>query len=125
MGAEERVGRGRGYQKLKEKVCEFPDCTTVFIARGKAKYCEEHRKPKYRKDLYKQNDNNGDGVKHFAHDSVCSSREIMTCSLKGCDNTYEVILTPRLFEYPSYCDEHRNPYKRKRFMDEQKESSDE
>ena len=105
-------------QRLKEKICQFPDCGVKFIGRGKAKYCEEHRKPKYRKDLYKLNDNTGEGILRIDHDEVYAKEVIKECSLEGCNKEYKLIVVPRLFEYPSMCEEHRNPYKRERFLKE-------
>lgn len=110
-------------QKLKEKTCAFPGCKTIFIGKGKAKYCEEHRKPKYRKELYKQNDNDGDGIVTLEHDETCSTDIVRTCGCDGCDNEYVITLTPRLFEYPNYCPEHRNAYKREVFLKEQEDDS--
>lgn len=103
-------------QKLKKKKCAFPGCGVVFVGRGKAKYCEEHRKAKYRKELYKKNDNNGEGIVTIDHDE-CFAKEITrTCGLEGCECEYSITLVPRLYEYPNYCPEHRNEFKRKLFL---------
>lgn len=107
-------------QKLKEKICAFPGCDVVFIGRGKAKYCEEHRKAKYRKDLYKKNDNVGDGIVIIEHNEVYSIHVSRVCSLDGCDNEYELILIPRIFEYSNFCEDHRNEYKRNLFIQQGK-----
>jgi len=103
-------------QKLKEKTCDFPGCDVIFIGRGKAKYCEEHRKAKYRKDLYKKNDNNGLGIILIDHNEVYAKPIMKKCGLEGCGCEYELILIPRLFEYTNFCEEHRNEYKRKMFL---------
>ena len=102
-------------QKLKKKICAFPKCGIEFIGRGKAKYCEEHRKPIYRKVLYKKNDNDGEGVVTIEHEETYATKIIRECGLDGCTAEYELTLVPRLFEYPNFCEEHRNAYKRDRF----------
>ncbi len=104
-------------QKLKKKKCAFPGCGDVFVGRGKAKYCEEHRKPKYRKELYKQNDNKGEGIVIIEHDNPYATKTVRVCGLEGCDCEYKLTLVPRLFEYPNFCMEHRNEYRRKRFIE--------
>ena len=105
-------------QKLKKKKCAFPECDVVFIGRGKAKYCEEHRKAKYRKELYKKNDNEGEGIVTIEHEE-CFAKEITReCGLEGCTTEYEIKLIPRLTEYPNYCPKHRNQYQRERFLKE-------
>lgn len=116
----DRVGKP---QKMKKKKCAFPGCGVEFIGRGKAKYCDEHRKAKYRKELYKQNDNDGDGIATIDHKECYSVTKECVCGLEGCENTFEITLIPRLFEYPNYCPEHRNEYKRDRFIAEQKNDS--
>jgi hypothetical protein len=103
-------------QKLKQKTCVFPECYVEFIGRGKAKYCEEHRKAKYRKELYKKNDNLGCGIVVIEHEEVYAKPIIRTCSLEGCNNEYEIVLIPRMYEYSNYCEEHRNEFKRTMFV---------
>ena len=99
-------------QKLKEKVCQFPGCGDIFIGKGKAKYCEEHRKAKYRKELYKQNDNDGEAIIRIEHHELYATHVTKTCELEGCDETFDILLVPRVYDYPRYCEEHRNSYKR-------------
>ena len=106
-------------QKMKQKTCVFPDCNVEFIGRGKAKYCEEHRKAKYRKELYKKNDNLGCGIVVIEHEEVYAKPIIRQCALEGCTNEYEIVLIPRMYEYSNYCEEHRNEFKRNRFIAEQ------
>lgn len=103
-------------QKLKLKKCKFPNCGEEFIARGKSKYCDEHRKAKYRKVLYKQNDNNGDGIIVIDHNEPYCIPLIRTCGLEGCGKEYEITLIPRIYEYSNYCEEHRNSFKRNLFI---------
>lgn len=103
-------------QKLKRKICAFPNCGIEFIGRGKAKYCDEHRKAKYRKELYKKNDNDGSGIVTIEHNEIYAKKIIRVCGLEGCDCEYSITLIPRLFEYSNYCKDHRNEFKRNRFM---------
>jgi len=103
-------------QKLKKKNCAFPGCNIEFIGRGKAKYCDEHRKAKYRKELYKKNDNEGEGIVTIEHDEVYAKNIERECGLDGCCSEYTLTLVPRLSEYPNFCIEHRNAYRRERFI---------
>jgi len=111
-------------QKMKEKICKFPGCGVTFIGKGKAKYCEEHRKAKYRKELYKQNDNNGDAIVRIDHGELYATHITKTCELEGCDNTFDILLVPRVYDYPRYCEEHRNEYKRNLYIQQLKDSDD-
>ena len=103
-------------QKIKEKKCAFPECGVTFMGLGKAKYCDEHRKAKYRKQLYKQNDNNGEAIMKIEHTETFATRITRVCGLDGCECEYEVVLLPRLFDYPKFCEEHRNTFKRAQFI---------
>jgi hypothetical protein len=103
-------------QKLKKKNCAFPKCNVEFIGRGKAKYCDEHRKAKYRKELYKKNDNDGEAITTIVHDECYAKTIERECGLDGCEETFKITLIPRLGEYPNFCPDHRNPYKRSRFV---------
>lgn len=110
----------RGVQRIKKKKCCFPGCDEEFLGRGKAKYCSEHRKAKYRKDLYKLNQNEGEGIFKYEHQNYESKTIIKKCALQGCKNQYELKILPRTFDYPNYCPEHRNEYKREIFLKERK-----
>lgn len=104
-------------QKMKVKFCSFPKCGTEFIGRGKAKYCDEHKKQKYKKILYQKNKNKGigDANVYIKHSNLDSLRIIRSCALDGCDIEYEINLIPNQSIYPKYCDDHRNEYKREFF----------
>jgi len=110
------------YKKFK-KSCQFPDCEETFYSTAKGKFCDEHRKPVYRKVIDKekndlkrkiQTDNNpNQTIKHsFSEPKVI----IQTCQLKGCNETFEILVLPRVFIYPQFCEEHRSEYKRSLFI---------
>jgi len=103
-------------QRLKTKCCVFPGCETIFIGRGKAKYCDEHRKAKYRKELYKKNDNEGEAVVIIDHAVTYATSMTRICGLDGCNEEYEITLLPRLYEYPNFCPKHRNQHQRSLFV---------
>ena len=107
---------GKKKQRYKEKKCAFPGCGDIFIGRGKAKYCEEHRLAKYRKILYKKNDNDGESNTIINHDEISFTKSIRICDLDGCECEYTITLSPKITEYPKYCINHRNAYKRERFI---------
>lgn len=112
-------------QNLKTKVCQFPNCNAEFQGRGKAKYCEEHRKTKYKKVLYQSNTSNGigDSNMYINHKNVEATKIIRTCGLKGCDEEYELTVIPNQYVYPKYCVTHRNEYKRKFFTEQQRKGN--
>ncbi len=104
-------------QEKKLKNCKFPDCKKQFLGRGKTKYCDEHRKQKYKKILYQRPISNGVGeaniiIKHKYKKAVLISR---ICELDGCDCEYEITIIPNQIIYPKYCSKHRNKFKREFF----------
>ena len=38
----------RVHKQKKEKICKYPNCGKTFLGIGPAKYCEEHKQPKFR-----------------------------------------------------------------------------
>ena len=111
-------------QRLKKKNCAFPGCNLEFIGRGKAKYCDEHRKAKYRKELYKKNDNGGEAITTIEHTELYATKITRECGLDGCTNEYALTLIPRLFEYSNFCESHRNQYQRALHIAKMKELND-
>lgn len=113
-------------QTMKTRPCHFPGCKVEFLGRGKTKYCEEHRKQKYKKILYKKNvsDGIGDSNVQIKHKNLVTTKIIKECGLDGCSNVYGVILIPNQYIYSNYCHEHRNEFKRKLFL-KKKEHDDE
>lgn len=107
-----------GQQRARLKKCQFPGCEESFMGRGKTKYCAEHQKSVYRKILYKKNDNFGGGIINIPHSEFEIRTISRVCGLDGCDEMYDITLIPGVDEYPNYCVEHRNEYKRKRFLEQ-------
>jgi hypothetical protein len=110
--------RGRK-MPTKVKKCKFPGCNVEFEGIGAAKYCEEHRKPEYRKQINeiiaekKNKETNNDAPEKsnmiVDHDHKVATVETFTCL---CGREYKVKLFPNIDIYPKFCEEHRNPYKR-------------
>jgi len=113
-------------QQLKEKVCGFPGCKTKFLGRGKTKYCDEHRKQKYKKILYqpKKQKNLGESNQNIKHKFTESTDTVRTCALKGCDCGFKLRLIPNQLVYPKYCEPHRNVFKRELFTKRLKEGEE-
>lgn len=109
-------------QEMKLKICQFPDCKKKFLGRGKTKYCEEHRKQKYKKFLYQRPISNGVGEANIIikHKHVKATTVCRTCALDGCDNEYDITLIPNQIIYPKYCIKHRNKFKREFFINKRK-----
>lgn len=111
-------------EKPKEKQCKFPGCNVKFMGIGSAKYCEEHRDPKYRPFLNEYirkkkemaNPNYIDASLSncvIEHNEVHGTKKVMTCP---CGKSYTITLYPNVTIYPKYCEEHRNPYQREKLL---------
>lgn len=113
------IPRYKKNEKMKEKRCAFPNCEELFIGTGKAKYCHEHRKRKYRKiiDKNKAKKNNLSlqnvnlTIKH-TYSSPTTYRVKCAC----CDKEFDIVLYPNVYVYPKFCSEHRNEFKRNFYM---------
>jgi len=102
-----------------DKQCKYPDCKIIFNGIGARKYCDEHRKPEYRKVLNElrakekektlnlEMPHNSNTI--IQHNYVEATKEIFTCP---CGEEYEITLFPNIEIYPKYCEKHRNPYQR-------------
>ncbi len=120
-------------EKLKRKNCAFPGCKKTFMGTGKSKFCEEHRKRKYRKfidaerNLHKKKENNFSPNPNLIlnHNFSEQTTLVMTCACEGCANEFSIVVYPKTTVYPKYCEKHRNPYKRQLFIDSQRVNSDE
>ncbi|ERP31799.1 hypothetical protein [Chitinivibrio alkaliphilus] len=116
-----QLPKNRRKQKRREKRCQYVDkdgnvCGKLFFGIHISKYCEEHRKDKYRirkrtapEDINKKNQT----IKH-------SYTEVMTmestCALHGCNEKFEIKIFPRQYVYPKYCTKHRSEYRRVRHL---------
>ena len=118
---------GKAKKKLMLKTCCYPECDVEFMGVGKAKYCEEHRKPVYRKVLdadriqakkdYIKNNNFNQVIDHKL--SKCEL-VIHRCQLEGCPNEFKLLLIPNINTYPKFCEEHRSEHRRKLFVGKKK-----
>lgn len=118
-------------EKIKLKQCQFPGCEVKFQGRGLEKYCQEHRKKEYYKQLYhdKYKEKNKEStleirklnqiIKHKNCDCF-TIRSI--CALEGCYKEFKILVEPGNFIYPKFCEEHRNEFKRKMFLERMKRS---
>ena len=106
------------------KKCQFQGCDEKFEGIGAAKYCQEHRKPMYRKyiTMHKREQENKDirevdkpeksnAIIH--HNHTQATEEVRTCP---CGKQFKVTLFPNIDVYPKFCPEHTNPYKRERLL---------
>lgn len=108
----------------KQKTCQFPGCEIEFMGIGASKYCEEHRKPMYRKVLNIVKDaERSKGVEIvekpeksnqiIVHNHSVATYSECTCP---CGQVFEVTLYPSVDIYPRFCEIHRNPYQRDRLL---------
>jgi len=114
-------------EKLHRKHCQFPGCKEYFMGTGKSKYCNEHRKRKYRKIIdaekiarqkAEEEARNPNQIIH--HEFTDSTKMKIRCALDGCENEFTIKVIPKVYVYPKYCKEHRNAFKRERFINAQK-----
>ncbi len=119
-------------RRIKLKVCHFEGCGREFWGHPIAKYCPEHSdikerlkkkkelEARERQDEHQEDENN----QFFKHDYEEPTVVEFTCALEGCNNKFKVTLFPKQYIYPKYCEEHRNPYRRKLFLEELKKRKD-
>ena len=107
------MGAGHG-EMLKAKPCCYPGCSTYYMGTGFSKYCPEHRKREYHKPskTIKCDDTNI----VYNHNNSDPVDVDFKCGCPGCDGIYKIKILPGVFVYPGYCDEHRNEWKRKLFI---------
>jgi hypothetical protein len=108
--------------KTSMKQCEYEGCEEVFegVSSGcnPSKYCKEHKKFKYHKKTKmkketKETISNNQNIKHSYKTATVI---IGKCQLDGCGKDFEILVIPNIFVYPKYCPEHRNQFKRERFL---------
>lgn len=109
------IPKNKRTRKKIEMVCKYEGCNKIFYGICVAKYCEEHRKEKYRKRRIKATDPY-ELNKVYKHKDIHSSVETWVCGLKGCCNTFEVRVYSNVDIYPKYCEEHRNEFKRDKYL---------
>lgn len=116
-------------KKRVEKQCKFPvsgteTCGMIFYGIGPSKYCEEHRKLKYRKFINRQiavdkkasepvTEDGNQIIKHKYHMATINRYK---CALEGCTEEFDVLVYPRTYVYPKFCHAHRNAHKRQIFL---------
>jgi len=103
-------------QKFKEKICLYPGCGKVFHGIHISKYCVEHRKDRYR--IRKRTKPEDVNLKNqtIQHKYTTVVEQTMNCALEQCENQFTIKIFPRLYVYPKFCVEHRNEYKRERYL---------
>lgn len=112
--------------KTAKKKCEFKGCKEIFdgLVSGSThgKYCHEHRKAKYRKEIDKDKiktpkikdktiSANNQIIKHSYKQPM-----VITCDCQCCGKKFDVMIIQNTYTYPRFCEEHRNEYKRERFL---------
>ena len=113
----------RRKEKLKEKECQFPNCKKSFISTGKAKFCLEHRESKYRKIIDKDKNElkrlenlKAQEINLTIKEDSNETRKIIALC-RCCGEPYEIVILQGISVYSAYCPDHRNEYKRKRYLE--------
>ena len=103
-------------KKRQKKIrCHYEGCGKEFLGYPIAKYCKFHRNIKNRKLVKKIEVPVIDCNKIVKHEHLDAVETELHCELSGCQQKYKVLLLPKLFIYPKYCEAHRNAFKRKTF----------
>jgi len=99
----------------KEKCCSFPGCNQKFLGKGKVKYCDEHRKPIYHKQLYFDKyklQKLPDTVNQIIVHNDITMKKILRCQHPECYKTFEIVLRWGSNVYPKFCSQHRSEFQR-------------
>lgn len=96
--------------------CEYQDCTNGFVGYPNAKYCKDHKNPKSRITT-KEKIQSEICFFEFEHNFENQTIIERSCDLKGCTVVYKLNIYPTQKIYPKFCDEHRNEFKRKYFIE--------
>ena len=100
-------------------------CGRPVYGGGQMKWCPECRAERHRRSNRKHYWRVPRKVNQILEPCRAGETRQYTCALDGCTKEFEVRVWPFVRIYPKYCEEHRNEYKRKRFiklrkLDEQK-----
>jgi hypothetical protein len=111
---KKQKNKKRFEQKAKKKICKYPGCGKEFMGIGPAKYCNEHKKPEFRKIIYKILSDKKNKIENanqiIEHKYYENTNVIHYCDC--CDVPFEITLIPKIYVYPKYCPKHRNQHKR-------------
>ena len=110
------------FKKAKKK-CAYAGCKKHFMGVSSgvnpAKYCETHRNPKNRVIVTKERRKEVVGAS--SNQIIKHSYKLATviqgkCQVEGCGRDFEILIIPNTYTYAKFCPEHRNEYKRERFL---------
>ncbi len=107
-------------KKKKRKLnCKEPGCEQVFFGYPNAKYCVEHKDIKNRAvgQIPKPKIILEDEHFVFPHEVETPTIIEKQCFCTGCYNSYRIEIYPGQKIYPKYCEDHRNKFKRKYFLE--------
>lgn len=110
-------------EPLKMKNCAFPGCKVKQKMTGRACFCTEHRLRKYRKMIdagkieakktEKEARNPNLLLKHeYSEPTIIK----MKCALDGCNNEFEIKVSPKIYVYQKYCYDHLSEWRRELFL---------
>ena len=95
------------------KTCLYNGCDREFISQSSVrKYCDIHRRCENRKRIHSKGEHPSIRNKIFKHTFTEPTLVEFSCKLDGCSKKYEIIVYPRQYIYPKFCECHRNEYKR-------------
>lgn len=130
----ERGTRMTGKQlQPRPRTCQYPlddngtICGCTFMGIGRQAHCPDHSTDIAKAELTAMKnglapvfDENGKRFKvgevnlKIKHEYTTSQKMVRKCDC--CNTEYEIIVTPGQIEYPRWCGEHRNEFKRNLFL---------
>lgn len=104
-------------KKVREKTCVYKDCGKKFIGYANAKYCPFHKDPKNREVVKKVEEVKESEIFRFPYD--VDKKTIIERQCDCCGVSYKLPIFPLMRDYPRFCDNHRNVYRRKFYREQQ------
>lgn len=105
-------------EKKIKKICQFPKCNETYLGTGHSKYCEEHRKIEYRKVIDQEKNEEEKEFRKLNNVNQIIKHSFTSCRIikvicQTCGKEFDVLMKPKVYVYPKYCELHRNEWKRR------------
>lgn len=99
-------------KKVKRMVnCSYENCNNTFMGYANSKFCQEHKDPKTR-GIFKKEIILEKSTFEFKHDYTTTSKIKIERNCDCCGKSYQLKIFALMYDYPRFCQEHTNKYKR-------------
>ena len=112
------------HSKKKYGVCQLPNCDKEFFGDINQKYCDDHKGVEninYRKSILKGFEEKEKLNHYFTSSDFRDTPYIREFKCDCCNKPYKFLVSRDRKVYPRFCSEHRNRYKRERYLNLNKE----